>query len=94
MMIPAQMSFVPSFLIVAEFGWVDSYKALIIPSLVNAFGIFWVRQFCQASVPDELLDAGRLDGCNTFRLYWNVALPTLRPALTFFRDIHLYFDLE
>ncbi|TSB45115.1 carbohydrate ABC transporter permease [Alkalicoccobacillus porphyridii] len=83
MMIPAQMSFVPSFLLIAQFGWVDSYKALIIPSLASAFGIFWIRQFCQESVPDELLDAGRLDGCSMFRLYWNVALPTLRPALTF-----------
>ncbi|WP_059102610.1 carbohydrate ABC transporter permease [Shouchella shacheensis] len=83
MMIPAQMSFVPSFLIIAAFGWIDSYQALIIPSLASAFGIFWIRQFCQQSVPDELMDAGRLDGCNTFRLYWNVALPTLKPALTF-----------
>lgn len=83
MMIPSQMSFVPSFLLIAEFGWVDSYKALIIPGLASAFGIFWIRQFCQDAVPDELLEAGRLDGCNTFRLYWNVALPSLRPALTF-----------
>ncbi|MEK4565086.1 carbohydrate ABC transporter permease [Alkalihalobacillus sp. FSL R5-0424] len=83
MMIPAQMSFVPSFLLIAQFGWVDSYKALIIPSLASAFGIFWIRQFCQESVPNDLLDAGRLDGCGMFRLYWNVALPTLRPALTF-----------
>ncbi|MFB5663373.1 carbohydrate ABC transporter permease [Alteribacillus sp. HJP-4] len=83
MMIPAQMSFVPSFLLIAAFGWVDTYQALIVPSLASAFGIFWIRQFCQESVPDELIEAGRLDGCNTFRLYWNVALPTLKPALTF-----------
>jgi cellobiose transport system permease protein len=83
MMAPAQLSLVPSFVIMAEFGWVGSYKALIIPGMVNAFGIFWIRQYAQESVPSELLDAGKIDGCGFFRLYWNISLPILRPALSF-----------
>ncbi|SMF83164.1 carbohydrate ABC transporter membrane protein 2, CUT1 family (TC 3.A.1.1.-) [Paenibacillus uliginis N3/975] len=83
MMAPAQLSLVPSFVIMATFGWVGTFKALIIPGMANAFGIFWIRQYASESVPSELLDAGRIDGCGFFRLYWNVALPILRPALSF-----------
>lgn len=83
MMTPAQLSLVPSFVIMATFGWVGTFKALIIPGMANAFGIFWIRQYAEESVPSELLDAGRIDGCGYFRLYWNVALPILRPALSF-----------
>jgi len=83
MMIPSQLSFIPSYIIISKIGWVGTYKALIVPGLANAFGIFWVRQFSQEAINDSLLDAGRLDGCSTFRLYWNVALPILRPALAF-----------
>ncbi|KKC48687.1 MULTISPECIES: carbohydrate ABC transporter permease [Paenibacillus] len=83
MMAPSQLSLVPSFVIMAKFGWVGTFKALIIPGMANAFGIFWIRQYAQESVPSELLDAGRIDGCGFLRLYWNVALPILRPALSF-----------
>ena len=83
MMAPSQLSLVPSFVIMAKFGWVGSFKALIIPGMANAFGIFWIRQYAEESVPSELLDAGRIDGCGFFRLYWNVAIPILRPALSF-----------
>ncbi|WP_136605005.1 carbohydrate ABC transporter permease [Paenibacillus dokdonensis] len=83
MMAPAQLSLVPSFVIMAKFGWVGSFKALIIPGMANAFGIFWIRQYAEESVPSELLDAGKMDGCGFFRLYWNISLPILRPALSF-----------
>ncbi len=83
MMVPSQLSLVPSFVIMATFGWVGTYKALIIPGMANAFGIFWIRQYTQGAVPDELLSAGRIDGCSFFRLYWNVSLPIIRPALAF-----------
>lgn len=95
MMIPAQVTFIPSFIEMAFIGWVNSYQALIVPGLANAFGIFWIRQFCLESVPDELLEAGRLDGCGQFRLYWNVAIPILRPALAFlgiFTFVAVYND--
>lgn len=95
MMIPSQISFIPSFIVMAKIGWVNSYQSLIVPGLANAFGIFWIRQYCDGSVPDELLEAGRLDGCNQFRLYWNIAIPILRPALAFlgiFTFIGVYND--
>ncbi len=83
MMVPSQLSTVPSFVIMANFGWVGTLQALIVPGLAGAFGIFWMRQYSATSIPNDLLDAGRLDGCNHFQLYTNVALPLLRPALAF-----------
>jgi len=82
MMIPAQMLLVPQFIIIKEFGWLGSYKALIIPGMATAFGIFWIRQYALA-IHDELLEAARIDGCKKFGLYRHVALPILRPALAF-----------
>jgi cellobiose transport system permease protein len=83
MMIPGQLSLIPSFIIMQKLGWIGSFKALIIPGMASAFGIFWMRQFSKEAIHDELLNAGKIDGCNDFRLYWNVALPVLRPALAF-----------
>ncbi|WP_405952291.1 carbohydrate ABC transporter permease [Streptomyces prunicolor] len=94
-MIPAQLSLVPQFVTMADFGWAGSLKALVIPGAANAFGIFWMRQYAQNSLPDELLDAGRIDGAGFFRLYWQVALPLFRPALAFlgiFTFIQLWND--
>ena len=83
-MIPAQLSLVPQFVTMAEFGWAGTLKALIIPGAANAFGIFWMRQYAQNSLPDELLDAGadrrrRLLPRSTGRS----PLPLFRPALAF-----------
>lgn len=83
MMVPSQLSTVPSFVIMANIGWVGTLQALIVPGLAGAFGIFWMRQYATAAIPNDLIDAGRLDGCNHFQLYTNVALPLLRPALAF-----------
>lgn len=94
-MIPAQLSLVPQFVTMAQFGWAGSLKALIVPGAANAFGIFWMRQYAKNALPDELLDAGRIDGAGFFRLYWRVALPLFRPALAFlgiFTFIHLWND--
>jgi cellobiose transport system permease protein len=82
-MLPAQLSAVPQFLTMIEIGWVGSLKALIVPAAVNAFGIFWMRQYISGSVPDELLDAATMDGCGFFRQYWYVVLPVIRPGLAF-----------
>ncbi|MFD9962351.1 carbohydrate ABC transporter permease [Amycolatopsis sp. NPDC058986] len=82
-MIPAQLNAIPQFVVVSQLGWAGSLNALIVPAAANAFGIFWMRQYIEGAVPEELLDAGRLDGCGFFRLYWHVALPVLRPALAF-----------
>lgn len=82
-MVPAQLSTVPSFVIMANFGWVGTLQALIVPGAVNAFGIFLLRQYAQGAISTELLDAARIDGCNYWRQYWHVAVPLLRPALAF-----------
>ena len=81
--VPTQLAAIPQFSIMTTIGWVGDLKALIIPAAANAFGIFWMRQYCASALPDELLEAARMDGCGFFRTYWNVALPVLRPALAF-----------
>jgi ABC-type glycerol-3-phosphate transport system permease component len=79
-MIPASIQLVPNYILMARLGWIDNLVALIVPTAANAFGIFWMRQYMY-SVPDELLDAARLDGASEFGLYWRVVLPVVRPAL-------------
>ena len=81
MMVPSQLGLIPSYMIISELGWINSLNAVIVPAAVNAFGVFWMRQYIMATIPNELMDAGRIDGCSNFRLYWNVTLPTIRPAL-------------
>ena len=83
MLLPAQLGAVPQFQTMAAFGWVGSLKALVIPAAANAFGIFWLRQYFQNSIHDELIEAATLDGCGFFGTYWHVALPSARPALAF-----------
>ncbi|MFF0342089.1 carbohydrate ABC transporter permease [Kribbella sp. NPDC004875] len=82
-MIPAQLSLVPQFVTLAEFGWIGSLKALIIPGAANAFGIFWMRQYAAGAIPDELISAAKVDGAGFFRQYLSVGLPVLRPGLAF-----------
>ncbi|MFJ1759387.1 carbohydrate ABC transporter permease [Amycolatopsis sp. NPDC088138] len=81
--VPTQLSAIPQFTIMAHLGWVGDLKALIVPAAANAFGIFWMRQYAQTAIADELLEAARIDGCGFFRTYLTVALPVLRPALAF-----------
>lgn len=82
MMIPSAVSLVPWYIMMTNFfGWRDSYNALIIPNLINAFGIFWMRQYIQQAVPDEVLQAGRIDGCSDLRLFFSIALPIIGPGL-------------
>jgi cellobiose transport system permease protein len=83
MMLPLQLAILPQFILMSKIGWVGMLKALTLPSLANAFGIFWLHQYIQNGVPDELLDAARIDGAGFFRQYWNIALPMIRPALSF-----------
>jgi len=82
-MIPTQLSIVPQFVIMAHLGWVGSFKALVIPGMVNAYGIFLMRQYAEGAVSSDLMEAARLDGCGFYRLYWNIALPVLRPIMAF-----------
>lgn len=77
-MIPAQVGVVPLYILVGELGWQGTLAAVIVPGLVSAFSVFWMRQACEESVPGELVDAARMDGCSLLRTYWHVALPALR----------------
>lgn len=78
-MVPAQMTMIPKYLIVSSLGWVDSLKALVIPNLFSVYTMFMLRQFFSA-IPQELEDAGKIDGCSYFRLYWNIELPLCRSS--------------
>ena len=80
MMIPTQVLLIPQYLIVHRFGWIDTYFALIIPSLAGAFSTFLLRQFF-LTLPSELEDAALIDGCSWYRIFWQIILPLSKPAL-------------
>lgn len=80
MMIPFQVTMIPGYLILARLGLINKLIGLIIGSAFSAFGIFLVRQFA-FSIPNEMLDAGRVDGASEWRIFWSIALPQLGPAL-------------
>jgi multiple sugar transport system permease protein len=80
LMIPFQVTMIPGYLILAKLGLINNLLGLIVPSAVSAFGIFLMRQFVQ-TLPDELLDAARVDGASEWRIYVQIVLPQLRPAL-------------
>jgi multiple sugar transport system permease protein len=80
LVVPVQVVMLPVFLLMKELGLVNTYAGVIIPTLASIFGIFLVRQFT-LSLPDELLDAARIDGAGEFRIYWSVVLPVIRPIL-------------
>ena len=82
-MLPAQLSIIPQYLIMVKIGWVGTLRALIVPAAVNAFGIFWMRQYITRALPDELIDAARIDGASFLRIYRSVCLPLIRPGLAF-----------
>jgi multiple sugar transport system permease protein len=81
MMIPAQVTMIPVFLIMKFLGWIDSHNALIVPAFFGgAFGTFLLRQFF-STIPRDLEDAARIDGCGRFRFFWRIVLPLSKPAL-------------
>jgi cellobiose transport system permease protein len=78
--VPVQLGVVPFYLIITELGWLNTLRALIIPGAVGAFGVFFMRQYTEHAIPDELLDAGRVDGASNWRLFRSVVLPIVRPG--------------
>lgn len=94
MMVPGQVTLIPNYIIIQHIpffggndwmgnggsGWLDSYYGLIMPGIVSAFSIFLIRQY-MVSIPDELLDAARVDGAGEFRIFWSIVLPLCKPAL-------------
>lgn len=81
MMIPQQMGLVPLFILMYRLGWLDSYWAVIVPGLANAFGIFFLRQVMVANIPLNLLDAARIDGASEFTIFARIALPLCKAGL-------------
>ncbi len=79
-MVPFQVLVIPLFIEVKSFGWENSYQGLLIPGMINAFGVFMMRQYA-SDLPDELLEAARVDGASEFRVFAQIAVPLLLPAL-------------
>jgi len=80
LMIPGQMLLIPNYVTITRLGWFNRYEALIIPWLASVFGIFLLRQFFR-SIPDELQDAARIDGCSRLRFLWQIVVPLSKPAI-------------
>ncbi|MFI7133054.1 carbohydrate ABC transporter permease [Nonomuraea sp. NPDC050153] len=80
MMVPWQTTLIPNYVIMRNLGWLDNYAAYIVPALAKAFVLFFLVQFLQ-SLPNELIQAARVDGAGEWRIWWKIVLPLLRPAL-------------
>ncbi|MFH1778599.1 MAG: carbohydrate ABC transporter permease [Candidatus Omnitrophota bacterium] len=80
MMIPGSVTMIPVFILMRLFNWIDSYKALVIPAIFTAYGTFMLRQFFM-TLPRDLEDAAKIDGCGFFGIYWKIILPLSRPAI-------------
>jgi multiple sugar transport system permease protein len=80
LMVPGQVFLIPQYMIMKDLGWLNSLQALIVPGLFSAFGTFLLRQFFM-TLPKELEEAAKLDGCNQFRTYWQIMLPLARPGM-------------
>ena len=80
MMLPTIVNFIPLFILMVRFGLVDNYLAIILPGIAGAFGVFLFRQAI-FGVPDEMIDAARIDGANDFKVYYMIILPLVRPML-------------
>ncbi|MDD5427840.1 MAG: carbohydrate ABC transporter permease [Candidatus Omnitrophica bacterium] len=80
MMIPGSVTMIPVFALMRTFGWIDTYKALIIPSIFTAYGTFLLRQFFM-TLPRDLEDAAKIDGCSLWGIFWRVILPLSNTAL-------------
>ncbi|MFD7713059.1 carbohydrate ABC transporter permease [Streptomyces sp. NPDC059785] len=81
MMVPPQLSIIPLYMMVAKLDWTDQLQAVIFPSLVSAFGVFFMRQYLIQALPDEIIEAARVDGASSWRVVWHVVFPAARPAM-------------
>jgi multiple sugar transport system permease protein len=80
LMVPTEMLVIPWFMMSIEFGWTDSYWGIMFPGVISAFGVFLMRQFF-SGVPNDLIDAARIDGFTEFQIFWRIAIPLVKPAL-------------
>ncbi|MEU0280676.1 carbohydrate ABC transporter permease [Streptomyces sp. NPDC088147] len=81
MLVPPQLGVVPLFMMMADLGWGQSLPSVIFPTLVSAVGVFFMRQYLKEALPDELIEAGRLDGAHSLRIFWSIVLPIARPPM-------------
>jgi cellobiose transport system permease protein len=81
MMVPPQLSVVPLYMAIAELGWTNRLQAVILPVMVSAFGVFFMRQYLVQALPTELIEAARVDGAHSLRVVWHVVFPVARPAM-------------
>jgi cellobiose transport system permease protein len=81
MMVPPQLGVVPLFMMMAELGWGQKLPAVIFPTLVSAVGVFFMRQYLTEALPDELVEAGRVDGAHSLRIFWSIVLPIARAPM-------------
>ncbi|HWU11606.1 MAG TPA: carbohydrate ABC transporter permease [Streptomyces sp.] len=79
--IPPQLSVVPLFMMMSDIGWSGQLESVIFPTLVSAFGVFFMRQYLLEALPYELIEAGRMDGANNLRIVRSIVLPVARPAM-------------
>jgi cellobiose transport system permease protein len=79
--IPPQLSVVPLFMMMSDLGWNGHLESVIFPTLVGAFGVFFMRQYLIEALPYELIEAAKVDGASNIRIVWNVVLPVARPAM-------------
>lgn len=80
LMIPSQVTMIPSFLLLKQLAWLDTYTGLIVPGLAGAFGIFFLRQY-MLTIPDDYLDAARMDGASEYRIFGRIVVPLAKPAI-------------
>jgi cellobiose transport system permease protein len=81
MMVPTQMGIIPLYMLMARWGLAGHLQSVILPTLVTAFGLFFMRQYLTTAVPDELIEAAFVDGAGSFRVFWSVVIPAARPAM-------------
>lgn len=79
MMLPGMLLMAPNYKMIVDIGWVDSYLALLVPGAVNVFGVILFRQ-SMLSLPNEILESARMDGCGEFGIYWHIVMPLMRPV--------------
>ena len=94
MMLPIYATLIPSFWLFSVLKWINTYHALILPGVVDAYGIFLLKQYME-TIPDELLDAAKVDGAGAFRRFWQIVVPLSRPAigtLAVFRFLFIWND--
>ncbi len=81
LMIPTEMLVIPWYVMAKNFGWLDSYWGIMFPGMMTAFGTFLMKQFFE-TVPNDFLEAARIDGLNEFAIFWRIAMPLVTPALS------------